>query len=177
MIAEENFDGALRVGESNQSFTPRLTAMRAYALSRCNILGDSLFCYPLRAGSQDLLPVCPDTLIRGNVQSDIYEYLGARPASKFSEPHVTHFLELVYQHDTIPRPQVAQYLLCSYLLDKNLKPFEEGKEVKAGETFQFVIKISLAQLDSERPTHVACKIVCLVDGIEKEISVSFNASW
>lgn len=125
MIAEKNYDGALRVGERNQSFTPRLTALRAYALSRRNILGDSLFCYPLHAGSQDLLPVCPDTLTRGNVPSEIYEYLGARPGSKFREPHVTHFLELVYEHDTIPRPQVAQYLLCSYLLDKSLDKFSD----------------------------------------------------
>ena len=125
MIAEEDYEGVLRVGERSQSFTPRLTAMRAYAMSRRHKLGDSLFFYPLHVGSQDLLPECPDTLIRGDVPSEIYEYLGARPGSRFSEPHVTHFLEHVYEHDSIPTPQVAQYLLCSYLLDKNLDKFSD----------------------------------------------------
>jgi len=125
LISESNFDGALRVGEHNQSFTPHLTSLRAYALSRRGKIGDSLFCYPLRAGSQDLLPECPDTLVRGDVSSEIYEYLGACPASEFSNPPVTHFLEHVFHRDSLPRPQVVQYLLCSYLMDKNLEDFSD----------------------------------------------------
>ncbi len=125
LIAEGDFDGALRIGEHNLSFTPRLTSLRAYALSRRDRLGDSLFSYPLRAGSQDLLPDCPDTLVRGDIPSEIYEYLGACPAEKFSDPHVTHFLDFIYHRDSLPRPQVAQYLMCSYLLDKNLGKFTD----------------------------------------------------
>ena len=63
------------------------------------------------------------------------------------------------------------------LLDPDLKSFSANTEVKAGEPFKFYIKISLAQLDSDRPTHVACEIVYLIGEKESNIKVSFNASW
>ena len=37
MIAEEDYEGVLRGGERSQSFTPRLTAMRAYRISCLNV--------------------------------------------------------------------------------------------------------------------------------------------
>ncbi len=63
------------------------------------------------------------------------------------------------------------------LLDLDLKSFPNNTEVKAGEPFNFFIKIPLSQLDSERPTHVVCEIVILIGEKESQIKVSFNASW
>ena len=63
------------------------------------------------------------------------------------------------------------------LLDEKLGSFPEGKQVKQGQKESFVICVPLAQLDSERPTHVACELVILVGEKEKQIKVSFNISW
>lgn len=63
------------------------------------------------------------------------------------------------------------------ILDVNKNALPENKEVVAGEPFKFVIKVPLSQLDSEKPTHIVCKLRCLVDGEETDIYVSLNLSW
>ena len=64
------------------------------------------------------------------------------------------------------------------LLDENLKEFAEKKKVTEGEKIMFYSKISLKQLDAERPTHIACEIAGLDDKEnELRIKCSFNASW
>ncbi|MBO4869672.1 MAG: PASTA domain-containing protein [Clostridia bacterium] len=63
------------------------------------------------------------------------------------------------------------------LLDENLNKLPENKKINAGELFKFFIKIPLSQLESERPTHVACEIVCLIGEKEENIEFSFNSSW
>lgn len=65
------------------------------------------------------------------------------------------------------------------LFDSDLLDFPEEKQVKKGEEQEFYIRIPLAQLDSDRPTHVACRISVLVGAKKEErnIDVSFSISW
>lgn len=63
------------------------------------------------------------------------------------------------------------------LVDDALRKFPENKEVKKGEETEFYLRIPMAQIDSDRPTHIACELAILVGKQEKNISVEFNISW
>lgn len=63
------------------------------------------------------------------------------------------------------------------IVDEKLKQLPDSKQVKKGEKTAFNICIPLAQLDSDRPTHVACELTILVGNQEKDIDIEFNISW
>lgn len=119
-LIEGNDTAALRVGAASLKADRQLTAMRAFALSRNNQMGDKLFEYPQYYGSDGLLPHPADTLFCFAFPQMLYEYLKAKPAPSLTNS--TRFLSLAAQRQNASAA-VRDYLLCALLLDKNLDAF------------------------------------------------------
>lgn len=114
---------ALEVGWRSDATNPSLTALRAYALSEGGLLGDKLFEFPQRYGSQGLLPPPSDTLLMGDWPDWLYRHLGGRPSPSLSN-RALRFLELLSEREGAC-PAAGDYLLCAYLLDKQLDKFAQ----------------------------------------------------
>ena len=97
-----------------------LTAMRVFALSRENLLGEKLFDFPQYNGSQGLLPSLSDTTYAHDWTKALYKHLGGKPGKNLKDN--TRFLELLSQRPSATAA-AKDYLLCAYLLDKNLDAF------------------------------------------------------
>ena len=63
------------------------------------------------------------------------------------------------------------------LLDPDLNSFPENKAIKAGEPFEFYIKIPMKNLGTERPTFLACEIYIELNGRQDKIELFFTVSW
>lgn len=121
LLGQGKSEEALQVGIRSEVASRGLTAARAYALSLNGMLGDKLFEYPQRYGSNGLLPLETDSLFPGNWPQSLYRHLGGRPGKK-QPGNVTAFLERLNGHER--RTAAARdYLLCAYLLDKELDKF------------------------------------------------------
>ena len=119
-IVEGNDDEALKVGIQSLSSDRSLTAMRAFLLCRQGVLGDKLFEYPQYYGSEGLMPEPSDTVYVHGWQNLLYEYVGGRPGKKMKGNTV------FWEHLNRRKSATAaahDYLLCAYLLDKNLDAF------------------------------------------------------
>ena len=115
-----DYDGALEIGKYSLESDENLMMIRMYALARKDSLGDCLFRYPISGNSEQILPT--DSLSRVVMYpvDSIYKFLGARPARKMSP---VLFLEILQRRDSVPHKAVTDYLLCSYLIDRNLDRF------------------------------------------------------
>ena len=111
---------ALQVGAQSLQTDRSLTAMRVFALSRENLLGDKLFDFPQYNGSQGLLPSLSDTTYAHDWTKALYKHLGGKPGKNLKDN--TRFLELLSQRPSATAA-AKDYLLCAYLLDKNLDAF------------------------------------------------------
>lgn len=111
---------ALQVGAKSLQADRSLTAIRAFALSREELLGERLFEYPQLDGSQGLLPSLSDTTCAHNWTNALYRHLGGKPGRHIRGN--TRFLELLSQRPSATAA-AKDYLLCAYLLDKNLDAF------------------------------------------------------
>lgn len=124
-------EGALKVGQQSRVTSWRLTALRAYALSK---EGDSLFTalperlldYPLP--TQGVPHLILDTLdyryMRLPVDS-LYRHLGARPSDGLKE---LRYLTLLNEESRCTPEQhvrVRDYLLCLHLLRRDLSSFAQ----------------------------------------------------
>lgn len=108
-----------------------LTMLRALALAKTGELGDRFFHYPHSGGSRSLLPQADGSVsfLLGNDKS-VWNLLGLIPA-KSGRDYVTSqgidtrmFLHRLAGDTTLTkRPAVRDYLLCSYLLDRDLPGF------------------------------------------------------
>ena len=122
LIAKGQFEEALEVGKKSLESDDHLMMLRMYALARTNGLGEHLFEYPISASSSEMLPT------NGKVQmllcptDSVYRYLGARPAVEM-EP--VRYLQMLQRRDSVPRRTIGDYLLCSYLIDKDLDKFAQ----------------------------------------------------
>ena len=134
---------ALRVGNRSAETDANLTMLRIFALARRNELGERLFCYAIKGGSSDMLPLhgshshllmLPDTLL--------WDYLGRRPDSLMTVRQYLDSLERdtttigligtdsmafrIVKGDTLigERPRVYRdYRLIGQLLDRRLDDF------------------------------------------------------
>lgn len=97
-----------------------MTAMRVFALSRTGRLGEKLFDYPQYYGSDGLIPDRADSIHACDWTSDLFRHLGGKPGK--GAERATRFLELLSEMPSAT-PAVNDYLLCAYLLDKNLDAF------------------------------------------------------
>jgi hypothetical protein len=93
--------------------------IRVYALSQKGELGESLFEYPIVGGSRILLPDSANVRFMLYPEHELYQYLGIRLKQKLSPLKYLTFIE---KHHLAKSP-AKDYLLCGYLLDKNIDAF------------------------------------------------------
>jgi len=121
-LQEGRSDLVLHEAQWEKQPSQALSAMTALALSRQGCLGDSLFAYPQPLGLKGLLPVRDDTLLFNNLPLAVGYHLGYQKSDR-TEP-------LFFLHVAGQRPKasaaVRQYMLCAYLLDRNLEVFADS---------------------------------------------------
>ena len=120
LIMEGENSTALTIGKKSLATNRNLTALRVFALSRMGELGNKLFEYPQEYGSNGLLPNTYDSISAYNWTQQLYKHLGGYPGKGIST--AKQFLEILSRHDNA-RPATHDYLLCAYLLDKELDKF------------------------------------------------------
>ena len=115
-----DFDEALRVGKRSLETDGSLMMVRMYALSREGQLADRLFEYPLVASSDAMLPTA-DGQVRMMIYptDSLYRHLGAIPRRPMQPMEYLTTILRTRQ----AKPAAVDYLLCGYLLDKNLDDF------------------------------------------------------
>ena len=111
---------ALKVGEKSLESDSDLLMLRMYALARCSEMGESLFEYPITGNSSQILPTNGKTKMLLCPTDSLYKFLGARPAVKM-EPQ--RYLAMLLRRDSVNTKAIADYLLCGYLIDKQLDRF------------------------------------------------------
>ena len=119
-LLEGDIDGALKVGRKSLESDADLTMLRMYALARKGTLGENLFNYPVTANSSQMLPTDSLSVMMMYPVDSLYKFLGARPAARM-EP--MRYLQLIERRDSVVNPAVADYLLCGYLIDRQLDKF------------------------------------------------------
>jgi hypothetical protein len=118
-LLNKDYDGALETGEKSLKTDSSLTMIRVYALSQKGELGESLFEYPIVGGSRILLPDSANVRFMLYPEHELYQYLGIRLKQKLSPLKYLTFIE---KHHLAKSP-AKDYLLCGYLLDKNIDAF------------------------------------------------------
>lgn len=119
LMADEKYEEALTVGENSLSTDENLTMLRAFALSRTRQLGERLFEYPLVGGSNALLPDGKDIRCMLISSGDIIKNLGIRKKGRMNTMTYLQYLE----RSGLAMKSVTDYLLCGYLLDRDLDSF------------------------------------------------------
>ncbi len=120
LLKKNQYANALDVAETYPHTDESLTMLRAYALSRTGQMGERLFEYPVAGGSNSLLP--NGTTVRSYMVAD-YEI--TKPLSirkKGKEVSAMDYLTYIYDNGIAMKP-VTDYLLCGYLMDRNLDAF------------------------------------------------------
>lgn len=118
-LKNNDFNGVLATGATSLDTDSSLTMMRVYALSQKGELGERLFEYPIVGGSRILLPDSESVKLMIYPESKLYNYLGVYLKQKMSPINYLNFIE---KHH-VAKKAAADYLLCGYLLDKNLNAF------------------------------------------------------
>lgn len=117
-----------RQDDVNMETSHCIAYLRAYALSQKGELGNQLFLYPNNYGSNSLLPSNVDSLRPANMPAKLRKYFGGFP---IHDMNATHFFQYLAS-DTVVSEPVKDYLLCSFLLDKNLSEFVDSLVVYYG---------------------------------------------
>lgn len=120
LLSSNDYDKALRVGEKSDDTDSDLTMLRIYALSRTKQLGERLFEYPIPGGGSDiLLPDGVNVKCMMFPETEIFKQLGIRKMGKMKPLEYLLYLE----NHGLAMKSVTDYILCGYLLDKNLDGF------------------------------------------------------
>ena len=119
LLSDGNYSEALEVGNRSLATDESLTMLRIYALSRSKKLGERLFEYPLTGGSEALLPNGKDVKCMIIPNSDITKFLSVRKKGSMKSMEYLTYLE----HNGLAMKSVTDYILCGYLLDRNLDGF------------------------------------------------------
>src|SRR5574344_411659 len=118
-LDKNEYDNVLSIGKSSEKSDASLTMLRIYALSRKGELGDRLFEYPVVGRSSALLPTKGVSKCLLFHSDSIYRYLGAIPKEKLLP---MDYLKLIRSRHLM-KPCAVDYILCGYLLDRNLDAF------------------------------------------------------
>ena len=118
-LMEHNYDEALRVGQKSLETDESLMMVRMYALSRKGQLGERLFSYPVVNTSDAMLPTNNEARLLKYPVDSIYRYLGAIPRRPMRP---MDYLAAIIRSGQA-KPAAVDYLLCGYLIDKNLDQF------------------------------------------------------
>jgi hypothetical protein len=113
---------ARKVGQKSLESDADLMMLRMYALARCNELGEHLFEYPITGNSSQILPTSGKTKMLLCPTDSIYKFMGARPAVPM-EPD--RYLAMLQRRDSVNSQAIADYLLCGYLIDKQIDRFAQ----------------------------------------------------
>lgn len=135
LASQGDWKGVLSSANDPTCQNRNITAMHVLALSKQGILADELFTVPGLESSQSLLPDTTEAVRLYGADSIVYCWLGAVPA-RDSHLTVHRFLEkalqrrlkqrqdtLYTQHESIRTKVLADYYLCSLLLDRRLNEF------------------------------------------------------
>ena len=118
-LCEKDYDEALCTIDKLETSDRQLTTLIVYTLSKKNMLAEKLFEYPLRGGSVSLLP---DSTLTSKIGFDeIYHHLNL----KIPGNQIHNSIEFI-RHGRGRNKQAADYILCGYLMDKNLDAFVEN---------------------------------------------------
>ena len=125
-LAKGAYGKAMEVGKKTLESDAHLMMLRMYALARNDAMGERLFEYPVSATSSEILPTNGKSHLLLCSEDSIYKFLGARHADQM-EPE--RYLKMLLRRDSVPRRTIGDYLLCSYLIDKDIDHFvqEVGK--------------------------------------------------
>ena len=118
-LCEKDYDEALCTIDKLETSDRQLTTLIVYTLSKKNMLAERLFEYPLRGGSVSLLP--DSTLTSKFGFDEIYHHLNL----KIPGNQIHNSIEFI-RHGKGINKQAADYILCGYLMDKNLDAFVEN---------------------------------------------------
>lgn len=118
-LCEKDYDEALCTIDKLETSDRQLTTLIVYTLSKKNMLAERLFEYPLRGGSVSLLP--DSTLTSKFGFDEIYHHLNL----KIPGNQIHNSIEFI-RHGKGRNKQAADYILCGYLMDKNLDAFVEN---------------------------------------------------
>lgn len=118
------YQKALKVGKKSLESDADLLMLRMYALARCEEMGEHLFEYPITGNSLDVLPTNGRTRMLFYPADSLYKFMGARPAVEM-EPQ--RYLAMLLRRDSVNSKAIADYILCSFLIDKQLDLF--AKEI------------------------------------------------
>lgn len=119
LLMSGNYADALKVGDKSDDADPSLTMLRIYALSRERLLGERLFEYPLSGGSQALLPDGKDVRCLFYPERRIFKVLSIRKKGSMSPMAYLQYIE----RNGLAMKSAADYMLCGYLLDKDIDGF------------------------------------------------------
>lgn len=120
MIRSKDYENALQVGKRSNNTDESLTMLRAFALSRNRQLGERLFEYPIPdGGSSLLLPNDKNIKCMSFADNEIIKQLSIRKKGSMG---VMSYL-LYINRQGLAMKAVTDYVLCGYLLDRNLDAF------------------------------------------------------
>lgn len=120
LLVRGEYEKALMIGKKSLESDNHLMMLRMYALARTDGLGQHLFEYPVSADSSEILPTNGKVRMMLCPEDSLYRFLGARPAEKM-EPE--RYLLMLLRRDSVPRRTIGDYLLCSYLINKDIDRF------------------------------------------------------
>ncbi|MCD8291247.1 MAG: DUF6057 family protein, partial [Prevotella sp.] len=120
LLKKSQWTEALEVAQTYPHTDASLTMLRAYALSRTGQLGERFFEYPVAVGSNSLLPYKTEVRSMMISDSEITKPLSIRKKGK--DVGAMDYLKYISDNGIAMKP-VTDYLLCGYLLDRDLDSF------------------------------------------------------
>ncbi len=122
-LLEGDTEYALKAGRKSLESDESLLMLRMYALTRQGKLGDCLFNYPVTGTSAHILPTDSSSLFLMYPVDSLYKYIGARPAKPMTP---MRYLQLVQHKSSEPDKVVGDYILCGYLIDRQIDLFAKN---------------------------------------------------
>lgn len=119
-ISDGRYDEAVDALTDMNIPDSNMTMLTAYVLSRKNTLPEHLFTFNIIGGSESLLPnkeKCIGTVFFP--EDSLYKFIGTVYRQRMNP---MHYLKYV-QHHKSGNKHAVDYLLCGYLLDRNLDAF------------------------------------------------------
>ena len=122
LLSEGDYTSALEVGKKSLESDEHVLMLRMYALARANSMGERLFEYSVKGSGSQILPTNGASKMLLCSADSIYKFLGARPAVQMAPER---YLQMLLRRDSVPRKTIGDYLLCGYLIDKDVDRFAQ----------------------------------------------------
>lgn len=122
-IRQGEYEKVLEIGSKSLQYSQTLTALRAYALSHIDSLGQCLFRFPQTNASNGLFMDEEKGKVSRVTNNQIEQYLGG--ASRKKGELIIDYLKTLSSSDSLSRSHVHDYYLCALLLEKELEEFHQ----------------------------------------------------